>query len=128
MEQNIAGWFEIPVTDMVRAIAFYEKILDVSMERHQMGELDMAWFPYAPYGKPGAAGSLVKHPAFYKPSHDGTLIYLSAPSGNLATELARVPDAGGKIVEEKKLIADDIGYMGIFIDSEGNRVALHSNG
>ncbi|MGB3183428.1 MAG: VOC family protein [Cyclobacteriaceae bacterium] len=125
MAQNIVGWFEIPVADMERAVSFYEKVLDLSLEKRKMGELDMAWFPYVP-GKSGSPGSLVRHPAFYKPSTDGALVYLSAPSGDLSAELARVEGAGGKIVQSKKLISEDIGYMAVIIDSEGNRVALHS--
>jgi predicted enzyme related to lactoylglutathione lyase len=125
MEQNIVGWFEIPVTDMPRAISFYEKMLGLTLERHEMGELDMAWFPYG-HDKSGASGSLVKHSAFYKPSTDGALLYLTSPSGDLFAELGRVEEAGGKIVQGKKLISDDYGYMAIIIDTEGNRVALHS--
>lgn len=125
MEKNIVGWFEIPVEDMPRAISFYEKVLDLTLERHEMGELDMAWFPYV-HEKIGSPGSLVRHPAFYKPSANGALLYLTAPSGDLSNELGRVEESGGKIVQHKKLISDGIGYMAIFIDSEGNRVALHS--
>jgi predicted enzyme related to lactoylglutathione lyase len=46
MKNNLVGWFEIPVENMERAIAFYEKVLDLKMDRHQMGPLDMAWFPW----------------------------------------------------------------------------------
>ena len=75
MKNNAVGWFEIPVNDMERAVGFYEKVLDLKMERHKMGLLDMAWFPWQEDGliSPGA---LVKHLDFYKPSTDGVLIYL----------------------------------------------------
>lgn len=72
-KQNIAGWFEIPVANMERAIAFYETILNKKLERHQMGPLDMAWFPYATDRMvPGASGTLVCHKEFYTPSESGT--------------------------------------------------------
>jgi len=125
-EHNMAGWFEIPVTNMERAIHFYENVLDISLSRNPMGPLDMAWFPYIETST-GSGGSLVYHPDFYKPSPDGVLIYLTSPSGNIDAELRRVEANGGKVVVPRKLIAEGFGYMGAFIDSEGNRVALHSN-
>lgn len=125
MKNNVVGWFELPVVDMDRAIAFYETVFGFKIERHQMGPLDMGWFPSSETGC-GASGSLVCHPEYYKPSADGTLIYFTAHSGDLSNELSRVETAGGKVIHPKTLITDEIGYMAIFIDSEGNRVALHS--
>lgn len=124
LKNNAVGWFEIPVTSMARAIKFYETVFEYKLERHQMKELDMAWFPFADV--PGAPGTLVFHKEFYKPSTDGVLIYLTSPSGDLSNELAKIESAGGKIVVPKTLITEDIGFMAVFIDSEGNRIALHS--
>lgn len=125
MKNNAVGWFEIPVSNMERAQAFYEQVLDLKMERHQMGPLDMAWFPWKEDGL-GAPGSLVCHAEYYKPSTDGVLIYLTAHSGDLANELARVEAAGGKVIQPKTKISDEYGFMALLIDSEGNRIALHS--
>ena len=125
MENNIVGWFEIPVQDMDRAVRFYESVFKFRLDRQPMGELDMAWFPWVT-DKPGPPGSLVHHNEFYKPSHEGVLIYLSSQSGDLSKELSRVEEAGGKILIPKRQIAEDIGYMAVIEDSEGNRVALHS--
>lgn len=122
---NPVGWFEIPVRNMDRAVLFYESVLGIKLERHPMGVLDMAWFPGVE-GSTGAGGSLVAHPDFYHPSPEGVLIYFTAFSGDVAVELARVEAAGGQIVVPKKLIAPDVGYMGVFTDTEGNRIALHS--
>jgi predicted enzyme related to lactoylglutathione lyase len=47
-------------------------------------------------------------------------------SSDIHTELNRVVDAGGKIQREKTMIAPEHGYMAVFTDSEGNRIALHS--
>jgi predicted enzyme related to lactoylglutathione lyase len=123
--RNPAGWFEIPVTDMQRAIRFYEKVFDIKMSHHILEVLEMAWFPEVMNGQ-GAAGSLVMHKDFYRPSADGILIYLTAPSGDLSNELSRVEKAGGKIRVPKKLITDEFGYIAVFIDSEGNRIGIHS--
>jgi uncharacterized protein len=127
MEQknNIVGWFEIPVVNMERAMKFYETVLDIKLSRNQMGPLDMAWFPWIDEGK-GSAGSLVCHPDFYKPSTDGVLIYLTTQAGDMRIELDRIESAGGKIIQPRKLIAEGYGYMAVFIDTEGNRIALHS--
>lgn len=121
----MVGWFEIPVKNMERAIGFYEKVFDLKMNRQKMGPLDMAWFPWNEEGA-GSPGSLVHFPAAYKPSADGVLIYLTAHSGDLANELSRVEKAGGKVLQGKTQISDEYGNMALILDSEGNRVALHS--
>jgi predicted enzyme related to lactoylglutathione lyase len=126
-KNNAVGWFEIPVTDMERAVRFYERVFGLILERHTMGSLDMAWFPGVQTGL-GASGSLVHSPEFYKPSENGTLIYFTAHSGDVSKELSRAECAGGKVVLKKTLISDEIGYMGVMLDTEGNRIALHSRG
>lgn len=121
----MVSWFEIPVKNMDRAMAFYEKVMDIKMDRNKMGPLDMAWFPWVPEGL-GAGGSLVHYPAAYKPSTDGILIYLTAHSGDLDNELSRIAEAGGKVLQGKTQISPEHGYMALFTDCEGNRIALHS--
>lgn len=126
MTHNPVGWFEIPVTNMDRAVAFYEAVFQITLERHKMGELEMAWFPSFHEGV-GAMGTLIRHQEFYFPSEThGPLIYFTAFSGDLAIEMDRVEQAGGTILTPKKQISPDHGYMGLFLDSEGNRIALHS--
>lgn len=124
-EKNFGGWFEIPVADMERAIVFYETVFNCKLSRNTMGPLDMAWFPWSTGGE-GAAGSLVRHPDFYKPSMEGTLLYLISRTDNLADELSRIEGAGGKILVPKTQISPEHGYMAVFTDTEGNRLALHS--
>ncbi len=57
---------------------------------------------------------------------NGVLIYLTTQTGDLNDELKRVEKAGGTVIQPKTLIAEDYGYMALFIDTEGNRIALHS--
>ena len=126
MSSNILGWFEIPTADMERAIRFYQTVFNIELSRQEFGDLDMAWFPFVQEGA-GAPGSLVHHKDFYKPSTDGTLVYLVSQTGDLADELSRIEAAGGQVLVPKTLIAENYGYMAVFLDTEGNRVALHSN-
>lgn len=119
---NVIGWFEIPVTDMERAVKFYSAVFGYEkMDQMNLGGFDMAIFPMQ---KGDVSGALCKG-EFYKPSSDGVVIYfLADPDLNVA--LSKVESAGGKVLMPKKLIAEDIGYMALFNDSEGNRIALHS--
>lgn len=126
MQRNVVGWFEVPVLDIDRATKFYETVLDIKLERHQMGGFDMAWFPMLEGDKPGAAGTLVKNDAMYKPSTEGILVYFTSHSGDLDNELGRVEAAGGKVLSPKEEIGGGYGFMALLTDTEGNRVALHS--
>ncbi|MBV1923402.1 MAG: VOC family protein [Flavobacteriaceae bacterium] len=123
MKANMVAWFEIPVNDMDRAKGFYDKVFNISINIQEMGDVLMGFFPSIEEG-PGAMGSLVKEES-YIPSHEGTVIYFS--SDDLQIELDKVESAGGKIIQEKTRISPDHGYMGVFQDSEGNRIALYSH-
>jgi uncharacterized protein len=125
INHNVAGWFEIPVTDMDRAIKFYQTVFDFKLEYHKLGPLEMAWFPYVEKSI-GSAGSLVLNTSNYKPSSDGVLIYFTAFSVDVSIELGRVEAAGGKALMPRTQISPEIGFMALFMDSEGNRIALHS--
>ncbi|TXG35084.1 VOC family protein [Seonamhaeicola maritimus] len=122
MDRNMVGWFEIPVSDMNRAKVFYEHVFQIKLDVQNFGGLIMGWFPFVE-GKEGAAGTLIKQET-YIPSQEGTLVYFM--SDNVQNELDRVEVAGGKIYQPKTEISPEHGYMGVFIDCEGNRVALHS--
>ncbi|KAF0162207.1 MAG: glyoxalase/bleomycin resistance protein/dioxygenase [Ignavibacteria bacterium] len=120
---NALNWFEIPVTDMARAVKFYCEVMGYeSMYQMNMGGIDMAFFPME---GDGVGGSLSKGEGFI-PTTGGSLIYLNA-NPDLAIPLSKIEDAGGKVIMPKQLITDEIGYMATFIDCEGNRVAFHSN-
>ena len=126
MKNNVVGWFEIPVSNMDRAIRFYETVFQFKIDRHTLDSLDMGWFPWVDQGL-GSGGSLVyTGNDFYKPTSEGTLVYFTAHSGDLANELSRVEEAGGTILVQKRQISEEHGFMAIILDSEGNRIALHS--
>ena len=119
----MVGWFEIPVTDMTRAKDFYESVFKVSISVHDLGGLIMGWFPEAA-PESGASGSLVQHDTYIPSDTHGTLVYFVCD--DLAEELGRVEASGGEILRPKTAIGGDYGFMGLFKDTEGNRIALHS--
>jgi len=119
--ENPLRWFEIPTVNLDRATAFYEKILAVELRREKCSGYTMSIFPYA---EPFPSGALVAMPQL-APRDNGTLIYLDG-GADLAKVLARIPEAGGSVVMEKTDLGNDIGHIGLFIDTEGNRVGLYS--
>jgi len=116
-------WFEIPVSDMDRAKIFYETVFNIVISVQDFGGTLMGWFPFSEGGA-GASGSLIKNDAYQASGTHGALIYFG--SEDLGIELDRVELAGGKVLKIKTQISPEVGYMGVFIDSEGNRIALHS--
>lgn len=117
---NAINWFEIPATDFERAKKFYETVLEIEMATPFPG-MNYAMFP-AEMGQ-GIGGGLVQEEG-YEPAEKGSLIYLNGGE-DLSVPLARVEAAGGKIVMEKKSIGNN-GFIAMFLDTEGNRVAFHS--
>lgn len=120
--KNMLNWFEIPVSNFERGKKFYETIFACSIEGMDFGGVQMGFLP-SDEGK--VSGALCSGPD-YKPSMDGSLIYLNA-NPDLNEALGKVEAAGGKILLAKKQISPEYGYMALFADSEGNRMALHSN-
>ncbi|MFY0629277.1 MAG: VOC family protein [Flavobacteriaceae bacterium] len=121
------SWFELPVSDMDRAKKFYETVFNVKISIQEFGGILMGWFPPAEdITAPGISGSLVKNDNYKPSASHGALVYFNSQSGDLGNELKRVEAAGGKILQDKTLISNDVGYMAVFLDSEGNRVALYN--
>lgn len=122
MKQNMVAWFEIPVTNMDRAKTFYQSVFKIKINSQDIGGVMMGFFPANPEA-PGAMGSLMQYES-YIPSHEGSLIYFS--SENVQIELDRIEESNGKILMGKTQISPEIGFMGMFQDTEGNRIALYS--
>lgn len=119
---HAVNWFEIPVIDLPRAQAFYERILDKALRREAMGEQTLAVFPYQ---DPGVGGCLMQASGTQTPVNGGTMVYLNAqPSLNAV--LARVESAGGSVVQPRVDLPGDMGCYAHVIDTEGNRIGLHA--
>lgn len=127
-DSNALTWFEIPVTDIKRARTFYETILDIRMETMEGGnpEEKTVFFPRKPntiMARSGILSGCLVQGKRITPSENGTLVYLNAyPS--LQKVLDRIEPAGGKIVMNKTEIP--AGMIAVFIDTEGNKLALHA--
>ena len=124
MYKNAISWFEIPATDLDRAQKFYETILGITLTKMDFPNIKMRMFPVDdPMGVGGAIGD---RGGFHKPSAtDGPLVYLNA-NPDVQTVLDKVAGAGGTVIVPKSEISPEYGHIGVFIDTEGNRVALHS--
>ena len=122
--KNAISWFEIPASDLDRATRFYEAIFGVKLIPVDMESIRMRMFPLE--DMMGVGGAVVDSGGFHKPSStDGPLIYLNG-NPDLQNVLSKVEAAGGKIMVPKTEITPEYGYMAVFIDTEGNRIGLHS--
>lgn len=120
LQHNPVIYFEIPVKDMDRAIAFYTSIFNFTFEKEVIDNHEMALFPFTEDGA-GISGALAKGKV-YKPTNDGVIIYFKTE--NIDKTLSRVMEHGGQLLYPKTSNGD-LGFVAEFEDSEGNRIALH---
>jgi predicted enzyme related to lactoylglutathione lyase len=117
--KKLISWFDIPVSDMGRAVKFYEEVTGQKLQRLPVAtDRETALFP--------SDGCLFRAPED-KPSHHGSRVYLNAESG-IGSWLERIEAAGGKTLVPKTPIGSGRGFFAYFEDSEGNRVGLHGPG
>jgi len=121
-KMNPINWFEIPASDLKRAMKFYENVLGYSLQQMNVGGLKMAFFPMEGREATGATGSLIEN-EMYTPSHEGTMIYFSV--SDIDGTLKKAEQNGGQTLKPKFSIGE-YGFIGFFQDTEGNRVGLHS--
>ena len=118
--KHLINWLEIPVYDLNRAVRFYETILaSSSFYRFEMGDAQYALFPV---GDRYNCGALVQGP-HYVPSADGVTVYLNG-GDDLSCILDRARAENGQVVLEKTYLSEQAGYVGVFIDCEGNKIGL----
>jgi uncharacterized protein len=118
---NAINWFEIPVTDFTRAKMFYETLFGASIREMPYPDGRYGMFPSDMQA--GVGGAIIKGEGF-TPSDTGTIVYLNG-GDDLSVPLAKIENAGGKITIPKTSIGSN-GFMAQFLDTEGNKVALHS--
>jgi hypothetical protein len=125
VQKNVVSWFEIGTTDLDRATKFYETVFEVALISMDMDNIKMRMFPTTDMQE-GIGGALVDSGGFHKPSAtDGPLIYLNG-NPDLQNIIDKVEAAGGSIMVPKMEISPEYGFMAVIMDTEGNRIGLHS--
>ncbi len=120
MSINPVVYFEIPVLDLERAIAFYSAVFDFTFEKNIIDHNEMAFFPFED-GARGITGALAKG-EIYVPTMQGVLVYFG--TDDIDAILHKAVEAGGEILYPKTSNGE-LGHVAEFKDSEGNRIALH---
>ena len=120
---NQVVWFDMPVKDLDRAIRFYSAILGAPVKKEQFPGMTFAVLPHEQNDvsgclTPGCNGET------NAPSANGALLYFNC-QGRLDPAIAAVEPNGGKVLQPKHQIGP-YGSRAIVLDSEGNRIALHS--
>lgn len=118
--KDYISWFEIPAYNFERAVAFYNHIYSIEMEATEINGYSMAFLP----ANKGIGGAIVAGQGC-TPNTTGPLLYLNGGK-DLNTVLSKIENAGGRIIMGKTLINETVGYFALFMDTEGNRLALHS--
>jgi predicted enzyme related to lactoylglutathione lyase len=119
--KNLIAIVEIPTTNFSRAITFYEAILGITIERVEMEGVQMGLFPNdgeSPFVQLINGGA-------YTPSNTGTIIYLNAGE-DLQVMADSIQANGGEIQLPKTEIGPEMGFYAMFLDTEGNKLGLHS--
>ncbi|MEC7276319.1 MAG: VOC family protein [Bdellovibrionota bacterium] len=119
--KSFVSIFEIPAVDITRAVNFYGSILDIKIELVDIPDMKMGLFPIENHTTFG----VIIEGDEQTPSAQGVTVYLNG-GNDLQIVLDRVEKNGGKIVASKAPLADESGFFALFIDSEGNRLGLHS--
>jgi predicted enzyme related to lactoylglutathione lyase len=118
---NPVNYFEIPVTDMPRAMRFYERALLVDFELTEIDGHPMALFPFD-RDAPGITGALA-HGESYQPGRQGVRVYFTVQ--DIDATLRRAVEAGGRVLYPKTSIGEH-GFVAEFEDSEGNCIAIRT--
>lgn len=116
---NRAVWLDIPVADLDRAIAFYAAVLAIQVHRERFESFDFAVLEHAG----GNGGCLIVDPGAV--TRGGILVYFNT-EGRIRDAVAEVERHGGQVLQDTHSIGPH-GYRAIVLDSEGNRIALHSS-
>ncbi len=119
MSANQVVWFDIPATDLDRAMKFYSNVLAVEIKK-EVPDMPMGVFAHGPNMVSGCI--FVNNEI--QPSAQGPLLYFNA-EGRLDDAVSKVEKSGGKILKPKHQIGP-YGFRAVVLDSEGNRIALHS--
>ena len=119
---NLISIVEIPTTDFARALKFYQAILGVTIEEVDMDGMLMGVLP----SDGETVNVVLVNGNDYKPTTDGAVLYLNA-GNDLQPMLDKVEQNGGQVILPKTEISPEMGFFALFIDTEGNKLGLHSS-
>ena len=117
---NRAVWFDIPVADLDRAAAFYRAVLNVNVQKEQYDNFSFCILEH----HDGNGGCLVPKAGEVSASA-GILLYMNV-DGRIRDAVVQTLKHGGKVLEPAHSIGPH-GFRAVVLDSEGNRIALHSS-
>ncbi|MDF3026628.1 MAG: hypothetical protein K0S23_935 [Fluviicola sp.] len=118
---NLVSIVEIPVADFSRAVNFYKAILGLAIEEMEMDGNQMGVLP----NEEGTVNVVLVKGKDYKPTTDGAVLYLNAGK-DLQPMLDKIEKNGGQVILPKTEISPEMGFFALFIDTEGNKLGLHS--
>lgn len=118
-QHNRAVWFDIPVADLDRAVDFYSKVLAIKIQKESFGDFHFAVLDH----DQGNGGCLVPKPEDIT-ADKGVMLYLNV-NGRLEDAVEKTEKSGGKVIEPAHAIGPH-GFRAVILDSEGNRMVLHS--
>ena len=126
MSADTLCWTDIPVTNLDRAIKFYSAVLGQNVRKLSEGGTEYGLLPHE---EQSASGCLCVRSdsggVDNTPSANGPLIYLLV-EGRLKEAVTAARRNGGKVLRERQQIGEH-GFRAVLIDSEGNRIALHTS-
>ncbi len=120
--KNVVSIIEIPASDFPRAVAFYQTILNLVIQEVDMAGTQMGVLP----NEAGTVNVVLVKGSDYNPTTEGAVIYLNAGS-DLQPMLDKVAQNGGTVILPKTEISPEMGFFALFIDTEGNKLGLHSS-
>lgn len=120
--EHAIHWFEIPVSDMARSVAFYERLLGITLRPEVISGMELAVFPAS---DPNAVKGCLMAVEKVSPHTDGVLIYLNAGK-SLNAVLARLEACGGALLTPRVLLPDGMGCFAHITDPDGQRIGLHA--
>jgi predicted enzyme related to lactoylglutathione lyase len=118
IQNNRAVWFDIPVVDLDRALNFYRAVLGVRIDKQTIGDFSLGVIEH----ENGIGGCLVLNKE--EITAGGVLIYLNV-NGRIRDAVSKVVPNGGSIIQDTHSIGPH-GFRAVVLDSEGNRIAVHS--
>ena len=126
--ENTVVWADIPVTDLDRAMAFYGAVLQRKFTKVEgMDGIALEAPPENASNTPPTEFPVSFDLALTentRPSTDGCTIYLNS-YGDPEGMIQRAVAAGGEVIMPVQDMGQMVGFIGMFKDSEGNRIGVH---